>query len=139
MSRKEAQPYWEKVVQRGFDNYDILSREERIWFNIEPLVTDGLWDHYINYGADHNSDTIDDLESLGHDSIARLLREFNGKYFPFTVPVGPDARQEVFDQYPEKELEKDIDNMDSRFWKECKDLEESLLKHLNNWGLIRST
>ena len=56
---------WEKLVDKGFDNYKNLKREERIWFNIEPITTHGVWDHYVNGGAEHNADLIEDLLYLG--------------------------------------------------------------------------
>ena len=74
MTRDEAQPAWEKIVDLGFSDYKKLSREQRVWFNIEPLTTDGLWDHYMNYGADKNMDTIEDLEYLNFHSVANLRK-----------------------------------------------------------------
>jgi hypothetical protein len=135
MTREEAQPAWEKIVDLGFSNYDKLIREQRVWFNIEPLTTDGLWDHYVNHGADKNSDTIEDLEYLNFHSISNQLREFNQKYFPNGVPKGPDARQEQFDKFPEEQLENDIDEMDEKFWRICDDLENTLLEHINKSGI----
>lgn len=135
MTREDAQPAWEKIVNLGFSDYEKLTREQRVWFNVEPLTTDGLWDHYMNYGADKNADTIEDLEYLDFDSIADQLREFNQTYFPKGVPEGPDARQEQFDRFPEDQLEKHIEEMNSKFWKVCRDLDNSLLEHINNTGI----
>ncbi len=45
MTREEVQPAWEKIVNTGFSDYNKLTKEQRVWFNIEPLITDGLWDH----------------------------------------------------------------------------------------------
>jgi hypothetical protein len=135
MTRDEAQPAWEKIVDLGFSDYKKLSREQRVWFNIEPLTTDGLWDHYMNYGADKNMDTIEDLEYLNFHSVANLLREFNRTYFSNGVPEGPDARQEEFDKFPEDQLENDIEKMDDKFWKVSEDLEKSLLEHINRTGI----
>jgi hypothetical protein len=58
MTREEAQPAWEKIVNTGFSDYHQLSFDQKIWFNIEPLTTDGIIDHYINNGAEHNQDTL---------------------------------------------------------------------------------
>lgn len=135
MTREEAQSAWEKIVNTGFSDYFKLTRDQRVWFNIEPLTTDGLWDHYINYGADKNADTIEDLEYLNFSTIANQLRKFNETYFPEGVPEGPDARQEQFDKFPEDQLEKDIDEMDNKFWEKCSDLEMKLLEHINNTGI----
>ncbi|GAA4841729.1 DMP19 family protein [Algivirga pacifica] len=135
MTREEAQAAWEKIVELGFSDYNQLSREERVWFNIEPLTIDGLWDHYINHGADKNSDTIEDLEYLGFHSIAEQLQEFNKKFFPKGVPQDRDERQEQLDAFSEDELENYIDVMDDKFWDLSDDLDNVLLKHINNTGI----
>jgi hypothetical protein len=135
MTRDEAQPAWERIVDTGFSDYKKLTRDQRVWFNVEPLTTDGLWDHYMNSGADKNADTIEDLEFLNFSSIAGQLRKFNLTYFPRGVPEGPDARQEQFDKFPEEQLETDIEEMDDKFWKVCDDLETALLDHINKTGI----
>ena len=135
MTREEAQSAWEKIVDTGFSDYQELTRDQRVWFNIEPLTTDGLWDHYMNNGADKNADTIEDLEFLNFSTIAGLLRKFNQTYFPQGVPEGPDARQEQLDKFPESQLESDIEEMDNKFWEICDDLENALLEHINKTGI----
>lgn len=135
MTREEAQPAWEKIVDTGFSEYNKLTRDQRVWFNIEPLTTDGLWDHYMNNGADKNADTIEDLEYLNFTSIVDQLRKFNKKYFPKGVPEGQDARQEQFDKFPEDVIEQDIEEMDDNFWVLCDDLENALLDHINRTGI----
>ena len=135
MTREEAQSAWEKIVNIGFSKYEKLSRDQRVWFNIEPLTTDGLWDHYVNSGADKNADTIEDLEYLNFHSIANQLRKFNQKYFPTGVPEGPDARQDQLEKFSEEQLEADIKEMDDKFWKVCNDLEDALLTHINETGI----
>lgn len=135
MTREEAQQAWEKIVYTGFSDYEKLTRNQRIWFNIEPLTTDGLWDYYMNSGADKNADTIKDLEFLNFAAVAELLRKFNQTYFPQGVPVGSDARQEQLDKFPESQLESDIEEMDNKFWEICDDLENALLEHINKTGI----
>lgn len=135
MTREEAQPAWEKIVDLGFSDYEKLTREQRVWFNVEPLITDGLWDHYVNYGADTNSDTIDDLDFLSFHSVANQLRKFNTTYFPNGVPKGPDERQDELDKFPENQLLSDIEEMDSKFWKEADSLEKALLEHIIQIGI----
>lgn len=135
MTREEVQKAWEEIVELGLTSYHKLMREQRVWFNIEPLTNDGLWDHYMNYGADKNSDTIEDLEYLNFNSIAEQLRGFNKIYFPNGVPKGPDARQEQLDKFDEDELEDIIEEMDDKFWEVSEELENALLKHINNTGI----
>lgn len=45
MTREEAQTAWVNIVDTGYTIYENLSREQRVWFNLEPLIIDGLWDH----------------------------------------------------------------------------------------------
>lgn len=135
MTREEAQSAWVKIVDTGFSDYKKLTRDQRVWFNIEPLTTGGLWDHYMNYGADRNADTIEDLEYLNFPSIATQLLGFNKTYFPHGVPEGPDARQEQFDKFPESQLQFDIDDMDDKFWDINDELEKALLEHINKTGI----
>lgn len=135
MTREEAQTVWEKIVDTGFRDYQKLTREQRVWFNIEPLTTNGLWDHYMNSGADKNADTIEDLEYLNFHSIANQLRKFNETYFPKVIPKGPDARQYQLDTFPEKQLEDDIEEMNDKFWKVCNNLENALLTFINETGV----
>ncbi len=135
MIREEAQQAWGKIVEVGFSDYEKLTREQRIWFNVEPLVTDGLWDHYMNYGADKNADTIADLEYLGFDSVSKQFNAFNKKYFPNGVPKGPDVRQDELESFSEDQLEKDIEELDENFWEISDDLESALLDHINRTGI----
>lgn len=135
MKREEVQSAWEKIVETGFSDYQMLTRDQRVWFNVEPLTTGGLWDHYMNSGANKNVDTIEDLEFLNFSTIAGLLRKFNQTYFPQGVPEGPDARQKQFDKFPEGQLESDIEEMDNNFWEGCDDLEKALLEHINKTGI----
>lgn len=135
MTRDEVQPAWEIIVDKGYSDYKSLSRNERVWFNIEPLTTDGLWDHYMNSGAEFNTETIEDLDYLSFHSVADLLRKFNQSYFPNGVPIEHDDRQLVFDQFPEDKLEKDIETMDDQFWEISEELERRLLEHINSTGI----
>jgi hypothetical protein len=135
MTRDEVQPAWEVIVYFGCNDYNSLTRDERIWFNLEPLIMEGLWDHYMNNGAEHNSDAIEDLEYLNFHAVAELLREFNRTYFPNGVPKSPDDRQNILDQFSEDQLENDIETMDDQFWEIADELEEKILEHINLKGL----
>ncbi|MFK7834081.1 MAG: DUF4375 domain-containing protein [Winogradskyella sp.] len=135
MIREEAEPAWNKIVSLGFSEYSKLTREQRVWFNIEPLLAFGLWEHYVNYGADKNIDVIEDLEYLNFQSIANRLNEFNKIYFPEGVPKGPDARQEHFDNFSKEQLSDDIDRMDEKFWELHEDLNNALTAHINKTGI----
>jgi hypothetical protein len=131
MTREEAQPAWEKIVDLGFSDYTKMTREQRVWFNIEPLTTDGLIDHYINHGAEYNIETMEDLEYLGFGDIADLMRQVNS-YFPENkASFDIDERNEIIGKINEKF----IDEIDDKFWDRCDELDEALLLHINNTGI----
>jgi hypothetical protein len=101
-----------------------------VWFNVEPLTTSGLWDHYVNSGADKNADTIANLNYLGFVEVAESLRTFNERVFPNGVPEGANARMDVYMKVPEEKIETWIDEMDDPFWAISEQLEERLTKHI---------
>lgn len=135
MTRDETQNAWEKIVDLALTDYEKLTREQRVWFNVEPLIIDGLWDHYVNHGADKNADTIADLEYLNFNSVANQLRDFNKTFLPNGVPEGPDARQKEFDKYDEVEFGEYIEHMDHKFGEVSDKLENALMDHINNSGI----
>lgn len=128
--REELQSKWEEIVDKGFRNYESLSRAERVWFNLEPLTTGGLFDQYMNYGAEHIEKTIEDLVYLGFDDIADLVRQMN-MLFPDSIPPKDiDERNEVIQKWT-VDQEKQMGVIDEKFWKKCKNLEETLLSFIN--------
>lgn len=131
MTRDDAQPSWEKIVEIGFSDYGKLNRNQRVWFNVEPLTTSGLIDHYVNYGAEHNADTIDDLDFLGFTNIADLMRKLNGHFPQGKPPVDIDERNDQLSKIDESL----VDEVDEAFWEESDDLEEALLTHINKTGI----
>ena len=62
MTRGEAQPAWERIVEIGLSDYEKLTRDQRIEFNIEQLTTGGIQDIYVNSAAAHIIEIIEDLE-----------------------------------------------------------------------------
>ena len=125
MSREELQHIWEDIVKRGINDITSLSQEERIWFNLEPLTTDGIVDHYVNYGATNNSETIEDLNYLGETEIADLMLSINQK-FQNGVPTDIDQRNEELMEMDDEFL----DEIDSKFWKLCEGFETRLYKYV---------
>lgn len=58
-------------------DYNQLNSDQKLWFNIEPLTTGSIIDHYINNGAEHNNDAIKALILLGFQDIADQLSRIN--------------------------------------------------------------
>lgn len=134
MTRDEVQPAWEKIVDIGYSSYEQLTREQRVWFNIEPLTTDGIIDHYINTGAERNLDTIQDLTFLGFSDIADALRRINS-FFRLGEPPGDiDERNEEIVSW-DKQRQQVLDEIDRQFWTECKRLEKALIDFINRTGI----
>lgn len=130
MTREELQPEWERIVDTGFSNYKKLTNAERVWFNVEPLITDGIANHYINYGAKNNADTIADLETLNFIMAADLLRKMND-LFPNGKPSPDiDERAEQMEDWDEKHDDV-LENIDNEFWKMSDRLEKKLTLYIN--------
>ena len=125
MSREELQDVWVDIVKREHNDITSLSKEERIWFNLEPLTTDGIVDHYVNYGATNNSETIEDLNYLGETEIADLMLSINQK-FQNGVPTDIDQRNEELMEMDDEFL----NEIDSKFWKLCEGFETRLYKYV---------
>lgn len=134
MTREDVQPAWEKIVEKGMAAYETLTRNERVWFNVEPLTTDGLFDHYMNNGAEHNEDTITDLEYLGFENLAELMREFNALFKYGVPPIDIDERNDEIGSW-DGVYDDIIDRMDNVFWDNCAEVEGNLLQHIINTGI----
>jgi hypothetical protein len=130
MTREEAQAVWEKIVKVGFSDYDRLSSDQKIWFNIEPLTTAGIIDHYINYGAEHNQDTLDALESLGFPDIAEQIRRINELFMNGQPPADIMERNEQWDSWCDEHAVL-LDKVENYFWTRCDDLEISLMEYVS--------
>jgi hypothetical protein len=132
MQREDFQESWENIVEIGFSDYNKLNNAQKIWFNIEPLTTDGILDHYINYGAEHNEDTINGLEVLGFHDIADLLRNVNSLFVNSIVPIDIDERGEILGN---NENDSFLDEIDEAYWKRNDALEKALLNHIIQTGI----
>jgi hypothetical protein len=134
MTREDVQYAWEKIVEIGISNYDLLTTDQRIWFNIEPLTTNGIIDHYINHGAEHNYDTIKDLEFLEFFDIAELLKKVNSLFKNGEPPTDINERN---DQINDWNGQYDIlfNEIDEAYWDRNSALEKVLLNHINKTNI----
>jgi hypothetical protein len=129
MDRMDFQDAWVKIVDIGFSDYDKLTRDQRVWFNTEALTTGGIVDHYINSGAEHNADTIDDLIFLGYDEVANMLRQINRLFKNGQPPVDIQERNDEFVSFGDNNEEL-IDEIEKRFWELQESIDKSLLEHI---------
>ncbi|PWJ33115.1 DMP19 family protein [Sediminitomix flava] len=130
MTREDLQPKWEEILTKGYSDYSQLTKAERIWYNVEPLITDGLIDHYVNYGAEHNIETLEDLEFLGCTGIADLIRKFNSLFPDGIPPKDIDERNDLMGEWDDK-YDSLTDQLEEDFWDKSGELEEVLLIHIN--------
>lgn len=124
----------EKLFEKGLEDIDSLSADERIWFTIESLIgavdNGGLISHYYNSDADYNQETIQDLHTLGFPDIADLLARVN-TLFPGGQPSKDiEERNEVIDHWPEGKYDDLLDRLDKLFYEKEKALENRLLLHI---------
>lgn len=67
---------WTNLIDKAMKNYNSLTKNERIWFNLRVLIDSfndgGLISYYYNSGAENVYETIEDLQ-IG--------------YFGVTMPV----------------------------------------------------
>ncbi|AQS94501.1 hypothetical protein BXQ17_10680 [Polaribacter sp. BM10] len=130
LKRKYLQNEWEEIVRKGSLKYQSLSKDERIWFNLEPIANEGLVDHYMNYGAERNSDLIEDLDYLGLIEISNLFKKTNILFFKNKPPKNIDERNE--EMYNWSINSKNIlEKNEKNFWKKVGVLEKKLLSHIN--------
>lgn len=130
LKRKNLQKKWENLVKKGSLDYESLNKNERVWFNIEPLTISGLIDHYTNYGAEKNSDLLEDLEHLNLPELSNLFKEINNFFKTNKPPKDIDKRNdEIFNWSDEKK--QILDKNEKIFWSKSSLLEEILLTHIN--------
>ena len=129
MTRDDVQAAWVRIVDTGFKNYELLTKDQKIWFNVEPLTTDGIIDHYINNGAGHNIDTIQALEYLGFHDIAKQMLDINSLFKDGQPPTDIEERNAQWDSWSD-EHEELFDRIDENFWKRNEALEQALMEHI---------
>jgi len=132
----DFQTDWEQIVIKALSNYSSLSADERIWYNIQCLIADvcngGLISHYYNSGANHNKETIIDLETLGYPDIADLLLQIN-KLFPNGEPsVDIFERNDAINSWEDDNIERDywFAELDEYFYNRDEELEQALIYHI---------
>lgn len=133
---------WDELVTKAFDRYDSLSKDERVWFNVQCLIDEvnngGIAQFYFNHCGAWAAETIEDLLSLGFDDIAAILSKMNRLFPDDTPPADIEERNAVISAWP------DDGRLDSimRAWDEIiyareVELEQRLIQHIKDSGLDR--
>src|SRR5580658_9571121 len=132
---------WAKLVGKAIHNYQLLSPDERIWYNIQALKdavdNGGLISYYYNDGANHLSETIADLKTIGADNIVALLQQVN-QLFPDEVSaLSINERNNVISTWEDGAFDDLLNKLDAHFYKEEPTLETALIEHIVAKGIIR--
>jgi hypothetical protein len=130
---------WIRLVDKAIFHYELLTEDERIWFNIQSLIQavndGGLVSYYYDHGADHLPDTMADVNMLGADEALALLWQIN-QLFPGGVPPGDiDERNDIIDTWDEDEVTSLFDKLDEMFFDRETSLESLLVTHIVSKGL----
>jgi hypothetical protein len=130
---------WIRLVDKAIFHYELLTEDERAWFNIQSLmqaVNDGgLVSYYFDHGADHLMETMADLKKLGADEVLGLLQQMN-RLFPDELPPADiDERNNIIDTWDEDEVTDLLDKLDEMFFDSEDALENLLIKHILSRGL----
>jgi hypothetical protein len=131
----DFQEEWCQIVDKGLQNYLLLTPDERIWYNIQILIfsaeNGGLVSFYYNSGADYVEETIEDLLKLGLIDAAKFIEGFN-KLFPYGKPSkNLEDRCKVIENWTEEQnnLSNSIEN---KFFEEINKIENALIKHIKH-------
>ncbi|CCH55754.1 hypothetical protein BN8_05039 [Fibrisoma limi BUZ 3] len=135
----DYQQAWEKLVDKGFSNYESMTPAERIWFNLQTLLdtvdNGGLISHYYNTDADRNRETIEDLIVFGFPELADLLLSINA-WFPGGHPsLDIEERNDAISNWAEGQYDSLLEEFDNRFYAMETALESALVNHIEQKGL----
>lgn len=132
----DYQDAWESLVDKAMADFSSLNRDERVWYTIQSLMDSvdngGIVSHYYNSGADYNRETIEDLDLLGFTQLSALLKKVNALFPNGQVPADIDDRNDIISNWDISEHEELFDDADKEFYSHEKELEESLLRHIES-------
>lgn len=135
LSESLSEDKWDRIVDKAIKNYNSLSNNEMIWYNIRVLIdavnNGGLISYYYNYGAENIYDTIRCLSILQMDSIIRIIEHFNHILFGESkVPQDIDIRNEYISSLTE-EQDTQLEILENEMTFLIDELGERLKKYLN--------
>ncbi|MDP1835033.1 MAG: DUF4375 domain-containing protein [Chlamydiales bacterium] len=128
----DYQETWEKIVDKGFQDYSSLTGPERVWFNVESLISmvsnGGLCSYFCEDTVTHVFDTITDLKLLGANDIVVLLEKMNS-LFPNGQPSEDiDDRMEIMGTW--EEHDQLLEALDDEFFEKDEALENALVDYI---------
>ncbi|MBW8330861.1 MAG: DMP19 family protein [Prolixibacteraceae bacterium] len=131
---------WSNVVLKGVKRYDSLTPSERIWFNTRVLIDStndgGLISYYYNSGAENVYDAIEDIKSLGFDSIANLIKKYNEILFKGNIVPKDFEKRNKFIEKLDEQTDNSLQDIESDLTDLVDDLEKQLERFLKKEKLI---
>lgn len=132
------QKEWEKIVDKGCDDYSLLSPQERVWYNVEVLLgivgNGGLCAYFCESTVEHVFETIEDLRLLGATDIISLLEKMCSLFPDGLPPPEIDDRMEIMGGWDE--YDQLLDDLDNEFFKKDSELEKTLVEYIIQNNLV---
>lgn len=127
------QKKWERLVDKSFEDYNSLTKEERICLSIFTVMgsvdNGGTASLYYNTYADNIYDIMEDFETIGYNEYIEAIKEINNLYPNGIVPLDIDVRNEIMEEWFEDEdfssyLDELYDKADDIFYDKERELEK---------------
>ncbi len=127
---------WCKIVNKASSDYDSLTKNERIWFNIRILIDSindgGLISYYYNSGANYVYETIEDLKTLEMIDIVNIIEKHNEILFgKETVPNDLTIRNKYIEKITDSSNDK-LNNLELDIMNRIDSIEERLDEFIKN-------
>lgn len=142
----DFQKQWEIIVNKanidykGTNNYNTLTKEEQVWYNIQLLISaagnGGIISFFYNHEGNYYLETIESLKILKQEKVIKLL-EKSAKIFPKgVVPKDIVKRNEIIEKIPDGKYAKMFNKIDNEFFELENKLEADLINYIIEHGLI---
>jgi len=145
----DFQEQWDKIVNKAnvnyneTSNYNSLTKEEKVWFNIQLLINavnnGGVISFFYNYEANHYLETIESLKELKQEKVIELLEKIAIIFPEGIVPKDIDERNRIIESLSDEEDEKYdkmFENIDNDFFEIENKLEHDLINYLKINNLV---
>jgi len=124
---------WCKIVDKGMRDYSSLTSPERVWFNIQVLVSmaqnGGLCSYFVEGTVEHVLETMEDLRLLGANEMVCILEKMSS-LFPNGRPCKEISdRMDVMTGWRGKHR-KLLDILNKEFYQRDDELEKELVEYI---------
>jgi len=139
----DFQEQWIKLVDKAYNDFNSLSKEERVWYTVQILMdatnNGGMISFFYNSGADYYIETINDLKELKQDKIAELLERIGKMYYKNIVPKDIEKRNQIIISIPDDgRYDQELDEIDTIFYQLENKLEEDLVNYISTKILVKN-